>query len=260
MTDFEYLKIDRRDDDIAVLTIDRPPLNALNGAVLSELATAAQHLADDDDLRAIVVTGSGRAFVAGADIAAMKEFSADEAAKFGRAGHRALDAIEALSVPTLAAVNGFALGGGLELALSCDLIYVSDKARLGLPEVGLGIIPGFGGTQRLGRRIGWHHARRLVFTGEQIRADEAVRLGLAIDVFEADSFLDDVIGVAQTIAKQGPVAVRRAKVAMRKGAELPLKEGNKIEIASFSDLWDTDDRLEGMTAFLEKREAQFKGE
>ncbi len=260
MSDFEHLQVDLGDDGIATITIDRPKqLNALNGEVLSEILAATKALADDESLRAVILTGAGRAFVAGADIAAMKEMSADEAADFGHLGHRAMNGVESLPVPTIAAVNGFALGGGLELALSCDLIYVSEKARVGLPEVGLGIIPGFGGTQRLGRRIGWQQARRLVFTGDTLSADEALELGLAIDVFGADEFLDEILDVARSIAAHGPLAIERAKKVMRQGADLPLEQALKAEVNAFAGLWDSDDRLEGMEAFVEKRSPDFKG-
>lgn len=260
MSEFQTLQLQRRDDGIAVLTFDRPKrLNALSAEVLSELVEAVAGLGDDDDLRALVVTGAGRAFVAGADISAMSDMSEEQALEFGQLGHKAMNAIADLDVPTLAAVNGFALGGGLELALSCDLIYLSEKAKVGLPEVGLGIIPGFGGTQRLGRRIGWQQARRLVLTGETINAEEALRLGIAVEVFGADEFLDQVIAVASTIASRGPIAVRRAKEVMRCGAELPLVEANQLEVQSFAGLWNTQDRREGMAAFLEKRSPEFKG-
>lgn len=260
MTDFEFIEIDDRSDGVAVLTLRRPDqLNALNNALLIELFKATKQLSTDTTLRAVVITGAGRAFVAGADIAAMDEMSEEEAASFGRQGHQTMNAIESLPVPVIAAVNGFALGGGLELALSCDLIYLSDKARVGLPEVGLGIIPGFGGTQRLGRRIGWQQARRLVFTGDTLSAEEAHQIGLAVDVFAGDDLLDEVFEIASTIALQGPVAVRRAKSIMKKGAHLPLREANELEIQAFGDLWDTDDRAEGMRAFLEKRAPDFQG-
>ncbi len=260
MTDFEHIEIEEKPDGIAVLTINRPDqLNALDADVLSQLCAVTQQLGEDQDLRAVILTGAGRAFVAGADIAAMKDMSDDEAAAFGRQGHQTMNAIEDLAVPTIAAVNGFALGGGLELALSCDLIYLSERARVGLPEVGLGIIPGFGGTQRLGRRIGWQQARRLVFTGDTLSADEAQQIGLAIDVFSGEDLIDEVVEVASTIAQQGPVAVRQAKKVMSQGAHLPVREANELEIDAFAELWNTNDRFEGMEAFLEKRSPDFAG-
>lgn len=260
MSDYETLKVDRPADGVALITIDRPKrLNALNEEVLTELRAAAEQLCDDSDLRAVVITGAGRAFVAGADIAAMSELTEEQALQFGELGHAVMDSIEALPVPTIAAVNGFALGGGLELALSCDLIYLSENARVGLPEVGLGIIPGFGGTQRLGRRVGWQQGRRLVFTGDTLKPDEALRIGLAVDVFAAEDFLDQILSVATTISEKGPVAVRRAKSVMRQGAETSLEEANRLEVQAFAGLWDTADRSEGMAAFLEKRTPEFSG-
>ncbi|MFU8804437.1 MAG: enoyl-CoA hydratase/isomerase family protein [Bradymonadaceae bacterium] len=260
MTTFDTIKVEEHDDGIVMIMVSRPDkLNALNPQVLSELKEAATALHDRQDLRVVILTGEGRAFVAGADIAAMNAFTADEALEFGRAGHQTMNAISAIPVPVIAAVNGFALGGGLELALSCDLIYVSSKAKLGLPEVGLGIIPGFGGTQRLGRFIGWHAARELVFTGRTIDAEEAHRLGLALDVIELEGFADKIFENARLIASRGPIAVRVAKRIMREGRELPLDAANRREVESFAGLWETEDRTEGMAAFLEKRQAGFKG-
>ncbi|MFW6057249.1 MAG: enoyl-CoA hydratase/isomerase family protein [Persicimonas sp.] len=257
---YETPELDFRDDHIATLTMNRPKqLNALAPKVVDELAQAVEELAERDDIRVLVVTGKGRAFVAGADIKAMSEFDAAEATEFGNKGHEAMDALSALPYPVIAAVNGFALGGGLELALACDLIYASDKARLGLPEVGLGIIPGFGGTQRLGRTIGWHKARELVYTGRHVKADEALEMGLVCDVFAADGFIDSVFEVAATIASNGPVAVRTAKRLMREGSDLSLAEGNALERDAFAELFLTQDRKEGMDAFVEKRNANFEG-
>lgn len=260
MSDFDHLQVDRPDEGIATVRIDRPDqLNALNEEVLSELTSLLPRLGADEQLRAVVFTGVGRAFVAGADIASMKEMSPQEAAEFGRLGHQAMNAVESLPMPVLAAVNGFALGGGLELALSCDLIYLGESARVGLPEVGLGIIPGFGGTQRLGRVVGWQQARRLVFTAQQLSADEALDIGLAVDVLEDDELLDHVLDVASRIADQGPLAVRKAKRVMYDGADQPLAEGTELEQRAFADLWETDDRTEGMEAFLDKRSPDFEG-
>ncbi len=257
---YDTLELDFRPDHIATLTMNRPKqLNALGPKVVDELAKAVEELGERDDVRVLVVTGKGRAFVAGADIKAMSEFDQAQATEFGNKGHEAMDALSALPYPVIAAVNGFALGGGLELALACDLIYASDKARLGLPEVGLGIIPGFGGTQRLGRTIGWHKARELVLTGRHVKAAEAREMGLVCDVFAADKFIDSVFEVAATIASNGPVAVSTAKRLMREGSDLPLDEGNALERDAFAELFLTQDRKEGMDAFVEKREANFEG-
>ena len=257
MANYETLLVERR-DGIATVTVNRPDaLNALNAQVLEDLTAIADALRADETLDAVIITGAGRAFVAGADIKAMLSYSADEAEAFSAKGHAAFDAISALPVPVLAAVNGFALGGGLELALACDLIYGSTKARLGLPEVALSVIPGWGGTQRLGRLIGWHRARELVLTGKQIKADEAKACGLLLDVFEPEALLEQVESIAAAIAANGPLAVRAAKQAMARGADLSLHEGKKEERSAFGGLFGTNDQREGMQAFVERRKAAF---
>ena len=259
---YDTLELTFSDDgQVGTLTVTRPDqLNSLNEAVVDDLGAATRELEEREDLRVLVVTGAGRAFVAGADIKAMLDFDGPEAVGFARAGHNALDALSELPYPVIAAVNGYALGGGLELALACDLIYASEKAVFGLPEVGLGIIPGFGGTQRLGRTIGWHRARDLVFSGRHVKADEAKRIGLALDVFPQDKFTDKVSSVAETITSNGPIAVRTAKRVMRRGAEMSLEDGNEEERRQFGQLFSTEDRREGMQAFLDKRDADFQGE
>ncbi|RDV39285.1 enoyl-CoA hydratase/isomerase family protein [Bradymonadaceae bacterium TMQ3] len=260
MTTFETLKLERLEDGIALLTVNRPDkLNALNAQVLSDLYEAAISLKDDASLRALILTGEGRAFVAGADIAAMSDMSEEASYEFSSLGHRAMTELSNLPVPVIAAVNGFALGGGLELALTADLIYVSEKARLGLPETGLGIVPGFGGTQRLGRRIGWQRAKELVFTGRTISADDAVAYGLALDKLPLEGFLDAIIKLARSISTRGPLAIRAAKQAMVQGSELPIDDANQKEVEAFSGLWNSHDRAEGMAAFLEKRTPTYEG-
>lgn len=254
---YETLLLDRR-EGIATITVNRPDqLNALNRTVLEDLAAVAGDLAGDGALDAVILTGAGRAFVAGADIKAMIGYSSTEAEEFSALGHRAFDAIAALPVPVLGAINGFALGGGLELALACDLLYGSTKARMGLPEVGLAVIPGWGGTQRLGRRIGWQKARELVFTGRHILADEARECGLLLDVCEPEELLPRVNEVADTIAKNGPLAVRAAKAAMRAGSDVGIEAAMAAERAAFGGLFGSADQREGMTAFIERRPAAF---
>lgn len=254
---YETLLLDRR-DRVATITVNRPDaLNALNATVLTELAEVAELLAADDDLDAVILTGAGRAFVAGADIKAMVEYTSEQALAFSALGHRAFNGIAALPVPVIGAINGFALGGGLELALSCDMLYGSTKARLGLPEVTLSVIPGWGGTQRLGRFVGWHRARELVLTARQLRAEEAQAYGLLLDVVEPDELLPLVNNVADTISKNGPLAVRAAKRAVAHGAQFGLPDGLNAESAAFSGLFGTDDQREGMKAFIERRPANF---
>jgi enoyl-CoA hydratase len=245
----------------ATVTVDRPKsLNALDTRTLQELEKAMAELALREQLRGVILTGAGeKAFVAGADIAAMNGMDADQARHFGALGQRVMDVIAAFPVPVVAAVNGFALGGGCELALACDLIYASDNARFGLPEVSLGILPGFGGTQRLTRLLGRARAKELIFTGDMIDAAKAKEIGLVMDVVPLSGLLGHVRAVLERIAKKGPLAVRRAKEAIDRGADLELADGLTIERKVFSDLFDSADRREGMKAFLEKRPPVFTG-
>ena len=248
------------DGHVSTLTINRPDkLNALSQEVLSDLSAAVDAVAANVDTWAVVITGTGKAFVAGADIAAMKDMTEAEGLAFGALGHDVFSAIENLRCPVIAAVNGFALGGGCELALACDFIYASSKAKFGQPEVSLGIIPGFGGTQRLPRRVGSAGARELIYTGKMINAAEALRLGLANAVFEPDELLGAAAKTAAEIASKGPLAVASAKRLIRDGIDLPLPEANRLEQAAFGDAFGTEDQSEGMAAFLEKRAATFKG-
>ena len=252
----EVVRLEERGAGVARITIDRPEaLNAINDSVLSGLERAAATLKErGDEIRAVVLTGAGKAFVAGADIKHMVDFDADQAQAFAARGHEVMDRLVALPQITLAAINGYALGGGLELALTCDLIFASTRARLGLPEVGLGIIPGFGGTQRLGRRAGWQAARYLVLTGAHVPAEQARQMGLVLEVFEPDALLEEVEAVARTIAAQGPLAVRRAKEVMARGSQLTLDEGNALEREAFSALFASGQPAEGMGAFVGKRD------
>ena len=245
----------------AIITIDRPKaLNALNPQVLNELADAVAQIRQNAAVRAVIITGAGeKAFVAGADIAAMANFNAEEAKSFGELGHRVMDAIEALPVPVIAAVNGFALGGGGEVAVACDFIYASEKAKFGLPEVTLGVIPGFGGTQRLLRLLGRARAKEIIFTGDMIDAAKAKAIGLALEVVAPEELLPFCKKVAATIAKRGPLAITQAKTAIDKGADLPLEAGNALERNAFSILFGSADQKEGMAAFLAKRPPEFKG-
>lgn len=245
----------------AVITVDRPKaLNALNTATLEQLEEALAGVAKQTEVRGLIVTGAGeKAFVAGADIAEMMNLNMEQSLAFAARGHRVFDALERLHCPTLAAVNGFALGGGCELALACDLIYASDNAKFGLPEVSLGILPGFGGTQRLTRLVGRARAKELIFTGDTVDAPRAKEIGLALDVLPAAQLLAHCRAVVGRIAKKGPLAVARAKRVIAQGADLPLAAGNQLEREAFAELFPSGDRKEGMTAFLEKRPANFRG-
>ena len=258
MTD---LVLSERRGPVALLTLNRPDaLNALSKGILEALAERTAQIAADQSVRAVVVTGAGRAFAAGADIAAMREMTFIEGEAFSRLGHRVLASLEALAVPSIAAVNGFALGGGCELACACDWIYASQRARFGQPEVNLGLIPGFGGTSRLPRRVGVAWARELVMTGEPIGADIAERIGLVNRVFEdADSLLDAAIQAGETIAAKGPLAVARAKRLLHESPDADLRVAHALEQSAFGSIFATQDREEGMAAFLEKRDPKFRG-
>lgn len=251
----------QRDGDLVTLTLNRPEkLNALNEELLRELARAVDDLAHDAGVRCAILTGAGdKAFAAGADIAAMSELSPTQAKHFAEGGHRIGSAIEALAFPVIAAVNGFALGGGCELALACDFIYASDRAKLGQPEVNLGVIPGFGGTQRLARRVGEARARELCMTGDTLTAEDALRVGLVNAVVPHAELLPRVREVAKKIASKGPLAIAAAKRVIARGADVPLPTANELEATAFAALFGSHDQREGMKAFLEKRAAKFEG-
>lgn len=249
-----------------VVTINRPKaLNALDGRVIAELSRVLEDLqeqidAGDWSIRGLVLIGAGdKAFVAGADISAMVDMSPDQAMQFASSGHAIGEMLANLPVPTIAAVSGFALGGGCELALACDFIIASDKARFGQPEVKLGVIPGFGGTQRLLRRVGTARALELCVTGAMIDAHEALRIGLVNKIVELDKLLEASVGLIEIIALQGPLAVAAAKRVIHRGAELPLAAANQLEVEAFAELFASADQKEGMQAFLAKRAANFSG-
>jgi enoyl-CoA hydratase len=255
----EQVVVLEHDGALSTLTINRPKvLNALNPQVIDALAEAVKQVAARSETRCLIVTGAGeKAFVAGADIAAMSALSAADARVFAKRGHDTMAALEALSVPVIAAVNGFALGGGCELALACDFIYASDKSKFGQPEVNLGVIPGFGGTQRLARRVSVGVARELVYSAAIIDAQEALRIGLVNKVFPVDQLMVEVKRVASLIAQKGPIAVAQAKRVINEGLDVSLGRGNELEIAAFGNCFGTNDQKEGMAAFLEKRQAKF---
>jgi enoyl-CoA hydratase len=243
----------------AVLTLDRPDaLNALDRATLHALEARVAELERDASLRAAVLTGAGRAFAAGADIAEMRGMTPAEAEAFSRLGHRVFSALEALRVPVIAAVNGYALGGGCELACACDWIYASSKARFGQPEVNLGIIPGFGGTSRLLRRVGPGMARELVLSGAPIHAEEALRIGLVNRVVAPEELLKAAFASCEAIAQKGPLAVASAKRVMLEGQGASPSVAQALEQQAFGLVFASDDRAEGMGAFLEKRDPKFE--
>jgi len=248
-------------EPVAVVTVNRPQvMNALDDTTLRELTDAFIALAADPEVRCVILTGAGeKAFVAGADIAAMAELGPDQGRDFAERGHRLGAVMESARAPIIAAVNGFALGGGLELALACDFALASSNAKLGLPEVGLGVIPGFGGTQRLARRIGPGRARELVYTGNLVGADEALRLGLVNAVTEPAGLLPAARALAEKIASRAPLAVAAAKRALREGADLPLGQALALEAELFGALFASADQKEGMRAFLAKRPPKFDG-
>jgi enoyl-CoA hydratase len=255
------LVLSERRESVALLTLNRPDqLNALSSATLAALRARIAELAADPAVRAVVVTGAGRAFAAGADIAEMQRMTALEAEAFSRLGHDTFGALEALAVPVIAAVNGFALGGGLELALACDWIYAARRAKLGQPEVNLALLPGFGGTSRLPRRVGPGWARELVLCGEPIGSDVAERIGLVNRVFDDEAaLLEAALAAGRTLARKGPLAVARAKRVMLEGQDADVRLAHALEQQAFSALFASQDRDEGLAAFVEKREPRFRG-
>lgn len=258
--DYQNLLI-AKDGAIAVLTINSPQtLNALNSIVLGELECALYELEQDSSVTVIVLTGAGeKAFVAGADIKEMSKMNARESHDFARKGQRVMQFIGSMSKPVIAAVNGFALGGGLELALACDFIYASEKAKLGFPEVTLGIIPGFGGTQNLPRRIGQARAGELVFSGKIIDADKACQWGIINEVYPKEELMTKALETAAAIAAVGSLAVGYAKDALINGLNMPRENGYRYEASLFGVLFASEDQKEGMGAFVEKRKAVFTG-
>jgi enoyl-CoA hydratase len=247
-------------DALAFLKFNRPKaLNALNSATLDDLAAAASEIACNDAVKVVVVTGVGKAFVAGADIQEMQPMSPVEAMNFSRKGHAAISALERMGKPVIAAVNGYALGGGLEVALACDVIYASEKARLGFPEVTLGILPGFGGTQRTARLVGLARAKELIFTGKVITSGEAYEMGLVNKVVPDDQLMEAVQELAGKILSTAPVGVQLAKAAINRSVDLDIDSGLDFEADAFGICFGTEDQKEGMTAFLEKRTPTYRG-
>ncbi|MEJ2038271.1 MAG: enoyl-CoA hydratase-related protein [Desulfosarcinaceae bacterium] len=248
-------------EGIMTITFNRPKaLNALSAALLAELSDVLDKVADDEEIRVLVLTGAGeKAFIAGADIRELSQCDALQAKRFAQTGQAVIGKLQKLAIPTIAAVNGFALGGGSEMALACDFIYAADTATFGLPEITLGLIPGFGGTQRLPRLIGANVAKELIFTGRMVKADEARALGLVNRICENGSLLAEVTKTARAMAVKGKVALRAAKEAVNSGLNVDLETGLKIERDAFALCMASPDAKEGTQAFLEKRKPEFKG-
>lgn len=251
----------QNNDGVCVITLNRPSkLNALNDALIAELRAAIDGLKDDASVGAVVITGAGeKAFVAGADIAELAENSPTQGAATSRRGQACFDAIETLGKPVIAAINGFALGGGLELAMACTFRTASSKARMGLPEITLGIMPGYGGTQRLARLVGQGRAAEMMLTGDPIDAAEAHRIGLVNHVYEPEELLPQTLKIATKLATRAPIAARFILDALVRGADLSLEAGQHTEATLFGLIASTHDTQEGLKAFVEKRKPDFKG-
>lgn len=257
MAEYRYLKVEK-EGGIRLVTISRPEaLNALNSEVLAELKDLFSSPPEGPEV--VIITGEGKAFVAGADIAEMRSMDSVEATEFSRKGQEVFSLIESYPWPVIAAINGYALGGGLELALACDIRVASERAKVGQPEVNLGVIPGFGGTQRLPRLIGPGRAFDLLYTGRMVGAEEALTMGILNAVYPPEELLEGARKIAGEILKKGPEAIRTIKWLVRRGLDVPLEEGLIMERLSFGRLFSTSDQKEGMSAFLEKRAPEFTG-
>ncbi|WP_269477561.1 enoyl-CoA hydratase-related protein [Hominibacterium faecale] len=245
---------------IGFLTINKPDvLNALDAQVLEEIDQAVSLAEKSEEIKAMIITGEGRAFAAGADIGTQSVLDLEGGRNWGRNGSAVFRKLELLAIPTIAAVNGFALGGGCELAMACDMILASSKAKFGQPEVSLGITPGFSGTQRLPRLVGKAKAMELILSGDMIKAEEALKIGLVNQVVEPEELLDAAVSLAKRIIKNGPLAVKYAKAAINRGTEMDLDSAISLENELFAMCFATEDQKEGMQAFLEKRDAAFQG-
>ena len=246
---------------VGILTVNRPEaLNAINSALLDELYDKVSEIAADESVRCLILTGSGKAFVAGADIGEMKDLSKQEGYEFGMRGHRSFTAVENLEIPVIAAVNGYALGGGCELALCADIRIASERAKFAQPEVGLGITPGFGGTQRLIRTVNRAKAMEMILTARTVSAQEALEMGLVSRVVPGEELMNTAVARAESIAANAPVAVRNAKAAVRRSYARELNEDLEAEAKLFADCFETEDQRMAMTAFVNKTpKTEFKG-
>ena len=246
---------------VGILTVNRPEaLNAINSALLDELYDKVSEIAADESVRCLILTGSGKAFVAGADIGEMKDLSKQEGYEFGMRGHRSFTAVENLEIPVIAAVNGYALGGGCELVLCADIRIASERAKFAQPEVGLGITPGFGGTQRLIRTVNRAKAMEMILTARTVSAQEALEMGLVSRVVPGEELMNTALALAEAIAANAPVAVRNAKAAVRRSYARELDEDLEAEAKLFADCFETEDQRMAMTAFVNKTpKTEFKG-
>jgi len=248
-----------KNGNIGIVTLNRPEaLNALNSTLIAEMEQVISEVKKDTELGALIVTGEGRAFAAGADISEMCSMDMMAGRACGQNGSAMMRHLEQLELPTIAAVNGFDLGGGCELAMSCDIILASEKARFGQPEVGLGITPGFSGSQRLPRRVGLGKAKELIFTGKNIKADEAKAIGLVNEVYAPEELMNAAVEMAKSIAKNARIAVMLSKACINRGMQMDIDDGIALENEAFGMCFGTADQKEGMTAFLEKRPAVFQ--
>lgn len=256
---YKNIKVEKK-EGIGTITINRPQvLNALNKDTISELSQAVDELEKDKTIKVTILTGEGKAFIAGADIKQMSEMTPLEAKEFADMGHKTLMKIEQSRLPFIAAVNGFALGGGCEFMMACDICIAATSAKIGQPEINLGIHPGFGGTQRLPRLVGRMKAKELLLTGRTIDATEAYRIGLINRVVEDDKLMEEVITLASTVASKSPVQTAFIKSLVNKGTDIDINTACSLEISYFSSGFSTHDQREGMKAFLEKRKPAFKG-
>lgn len=257
---YKLIKIEN-DGPVAILTINRPDaLNALNDELIAEMQDWLRKVWFDTSIRVIIVTGEGKAFVSGADIAELATMGVQDGMRKSSIGQHLMKSFENIPKVVIAAVNGFCFGGGMELALACDIRLASEKARMGLPEVKLGIIPGYGGTQRLARLVGAGRAKQMVFTGEFYKADQCYEYGIVQEVYPPEELLPKALEMAKLIASRGPLAVTAAKECINRGLDMPLSNGCDFEKLSFGAIAASKDMHEGLNAFLEKRDAVFKNE
>lgn len=257
--EYEFLKVEQK-GAITILTVSAPKsLNALNSRMLKEIGDVVEHI-DAATTRVLIFTGDGeKSFVAGADISEMANLNEQEGYAFGKLGARVFRQIETLPIPVIAAVNGFALGGGCELAMACDIRIASSNAKFGQPEVGLGIIPGFSGTYRLPKLVGQGHAKEMIYTGKVIRSDEALAIGLVNAVYEQAELMDKALEMAQKICTNAPIAIKNAKQSINDGYDLNADDAIELENVLFSKCFCSQDQKEGMSAFLNKRKPEFTG-